>query len=131
MDLVDDYDTGLYNDDNITKLDNSTGGKTYRITLWAAGITDVAGNELDGDGDGTGGDNWVYGETAGQDDMLVPILGDGDLDGDVDFFDYMPAKGNFGMTDAVWQDGDFDYDGEVTFFDYLTAKGNFLQSVTR
>jgi len=54
------------------------------------------------------------------------IPGDTDLDGDVDFFDYLTAKGNFGMaTGAGWADGDFDRDGDVDFTDYITVKGNF------
>jgi len=59
-------------------------------------------------------------------DVLASEYGDADLDGDVDFLDYITTKGNFGTaTGAGWADGDFDGDDDVDFFDYLTAKGNF------
>lgn len=130
QDVLFDYDeqaeTGTWDFRALTALDPGW----YRITLSAAGITDVAGNELDGDGDGTGGDDWVYGGEAPQDDMLLPILGDCDLDGDNDFFDYVTLKVHFGL-EGNWRDGDLDYDGHVTFYDYITQKEHFGQSVTR
>jgi len=57
--------------------------------------------------------------------------GDADLDGDVDFFDYITTKGNFGtLAGGTWADGDSDFDGDVDFLDYITTKGNFGTSVT-
>lgn len=54
------------------------------------------------------------------------LVGDTDLDGDVDFLDYLGAKGSFGtMAGAGWYDGDTDADGDVDFYDYLAVKGNF------
>jgi len=69
-------------------------------------------------------------DRAGLEDVgwAEPLGGDADHDGDVDFFDYVTTKGNFG-TLGSWMEGDFDFDGDIDFFDYLTAKGNFGQSV--
>jgi hypothetical protein len=105
----------------------------YRITLSAAGVTDAAGNALDGDGNGTGGDDYIYGDDAGsEDDLLIPILGDTDLDGDVDYTDYMTTMGNYGQPSGMeWDDGDFDYDGDVDWLDYLAVKSHYGQSLSR
>jgi len=57
--------------------------------------------------------------------------GDADLDGDVDFVDYIKTKGSFGtLTGAEWSEGDSDLDGDVDFADYVATKSNFGSSVT-
>ena len=54
------------------------------------------------------------------------LVGDVDLDGDVDFFDYIATSNNFGETDGMgFQDGDMDGDGDVDFFDYITVSNHF------
>lgn len=62
---------------------------------------------------------------------MSALAGDADLDGDVDFLDYLTTKGSFGMdTGATWADGDFDGDADVDFYDYLAVKANLEQSVS-
>jgi len=58
----------------------------YLVTL-SAGVEDLAGNALDGDGNGIAGGDYVYGAAAPENDMLIPILGDADLDGEVGWTD--------------------------------------------
>ena len=98
----------------------------HTATLGAAGITDSAGDPLDGDGDGTGGDDFVVTEVNGK-PLLVAIPGDLDLDGavTVDIPQPFPLPAlpgdaqlllpNIGISSgALWADGDFDGDGAVT-----------------
>lgn len=102
----------------------------YSVTISATDVTDVAGNYLDGDGDGTGGDDYVYGEAAPQDDMLVPHLGDANLDGTVNWQDLQILAAHMGQS-GTWVDGDFNYDELVNYLDYLILKANTGKSVTR
>ena len=54
------------------------------------------------------------------------LIGDLDLDGDVDFFDYIATSNNFGETEGMrFQDGDMDGDGDVDFFDYIAVSNHF------
>ena len=58
------------------------------------------------------------------------LIGDLDLDGDVDFFDYIATSNNFGETEGMrFQDGDMDGDGDVDFFDYVTVSNHFGDSL--
>lgn len=57
------------------------------------------------------------------------IFGDADLDGEVDFADFLTVSRNYGRTDAGWAMGDFDGDKQVTFGDYLLVSQNFGWSV--
>ena len=58
------------------------------------------------------------------------LIGDLDLDGDVDFFDYIATSNNFGETEGMrFQDGDMDNDGDVDFFDYITVSNHFGDSL--
>ena len=45
--------------------------------------------------------------------------GDTNLDGTVDFADFLIFAANFGTTGASWSEGDFDADGSVGFTDFL------------
>jgi hypothetical protein len=61
-------------------------------------------------------------------DVLQTVYGDADLDGDVDFLDYLAVKAHFGAEPPVvagWPDGDFDGDGDVDFEDYCAGRSNF------
>ena len=52
--------------------------------------------------------------------------GDTDLDGDVDFVDFLNFSASFGKTgDTSWAEGDFDSDCEVGFTDFLFLSQNF------
>lgn len=56
-----------------------------------------------------------------QDDLLP---GDLNLDGNVDAFDYITLKNNYGMAGASWMDGDFNGDGIVGYEDLLAVQTN-------
>jgi len=53
------------------------------------------------------------------------MFGDTNLDGAVDFTDFLQLSTNFGAADAIWETGDFNCDGEVTFADFLILSSNF------
>jgi hypothetical protein len=63
--------------------------------------------------------------SAGQLEIAPALLGDCNLDGVVNFSDFLILAGNFGMTAADWDEGDFLYTGTVTFADFLALAGNF------
>lgn len=52
-------------------------------------------------------------------------VGDVNLDGEVDFNDFLTLSTNFGQTSLTWTHGDLDCDGEVAFADFLTLSANF------
>ncbi len=92
----------------------------YTLSMVASGIEDAAGNPLDGDGDGTGGDD--YSES-----MMVALEGDLNLDGQVSFHEAAVAVANIGLTGAGWADGDGDGNGTVEVGDAQAAVGNYGQ----
>ena len=58
-------------------------------------------------------------------DILKTRRGDLNLDGEVNFADFLELSGSFGKSSATWADGDTDGDGNVAFADFLTLSGNF------
>lgn len=52
------------------------------------------------------------------------VAGDTDLDGDVDFTDFLVLSANFGMSGG-WTEGDFNQNGTVDFDDFLAQSANF------
>ena len=57
--------------------------------------------------------------------ILRTNLGDADLDGNVDFDDFLALSANFGAVDVGWQQGDFDGDRDVDFDDFLQLAASF------
>jgi hypothetical protein len=58
--------------------------------------------------------------------VATPMLGDLDLDGDVDLADLQVLLAHYGMTSgATWADGDFDGDGDVDLNDLNTLLANY------
>ena len=56
----------------------------------------------------------------------MPLLdGDANLNGRVDFHDFLVLANNFSKEDAKFADGDFDGDGRVSFLDFLVLSENF------
>ena len=51
--------------------------------------------------------------------------GDANLDGTVDFQDFLFLSANFGATEASWRDGDFDDSDGIEFADFLLLNSNF------
>jgi parallel beta-helix repeat protein len=83
----------------------------YRATLHAAGITDAAGNPLDGNGDGAPGDDYTF-------DFFF-LNGDANRDRTVGFADLVTLAQHYGTTDGDWSHGDFNYDGQINFADLV------------
>lgn len=57
--------------------------------------------------------------------MLGTRPGDTDLDGDVDFRDFLVFSVGFGQANVGWSGGDFNCSGDVTFADFLLLSANF------
>lgn len=69
------------------------------------------------------------GVTLGDELAAAGILGgDADLNGRVEFADFLLLSASFGSEDAHFGDGDFDCNGRVEFADFLTMSSNFGQS---
>ena len=76
--------------------------------------------DLDGDGSVTQADvSFLVRE------ILKTREGDLNLDGIVDFDDFLELAARFGSTDAGWEQGDLDGDRAVTFDDFLALAANF------
>lgn len=83
----------------------------YRATLDASMVKDLAGNSLDGDGDGAGGDDSAT-------DFFV-LAGDANHDRSINFADLVVVAQNYGGTGKTYAQGDFDFDGAVGFSDLV------------
>ena len=57
-------------------------------------------------------------------DLEFALVGDANLDNEVDFSDFLILSENFGDTGS-WTSGDFDLDGAVQFADFLLLSENF------
>jgi hypothetical protein len=93
----------------------------YRLTLLATQITDSAGNQLDGNGNGTGGDNYVF-------DFFV-WAGDANRDRTVNSDDFNILAGSFGMGGKNFTQGDFTYNTVVNSDDFNILAGKFGQTL--
>jgi hypothetical protein len=85
----------------------------YQLTLHAAGVHDIAGNPLDGNSDGSGGDDFPF--------PTFFKVGDLNHDGIVDFADLVILAQNYGGTGKTFGEGNLDYDpaGNVDFADLV------------
>jgi hypothetical protein len=83
----------------------------YRLILNGAAVKDRATNSLDGNGDGTGGDDYTM--------DFFALAGDANHDGSVNFADLVTVAQNYGGTDKSYVQGDFDFDGVVGFSDLV------------
>jgi hypothetical protein len=95
---------------------------TYRAHLLSAGITDLAGNQLDGDGNGIGGDFHIF--------DFFHLSGDADHDGRVNFNDLVILSQNYNTAGKTFAQGDFDYDGSVGFTDLVILSQRYNTSLT-
>jgi photosystem II stability/assembly factor-like uncharacterized protein len=81
----------------------------YRATLRAVSLADASGNMLDGNADGTAGDNATF--------DFFTLTGDANRDGAVDFLDLAILAQNYNTAGKAYAQGDFNYDGTVDFLD--------------
>ena len=56
-------------------------------------------------------------------------MADANLDGTVDFADFLAISTNFGREGVGWSGGDFDCSGDITFADFLLLSTAFGQDV--
>ena len=70
--------------------------------------------------------SWLAAASAADPSGRTFVVGDTDLNGVVNFADFLSLSGNFGQASgATWGMGNFDNDGGVNFSDFLALSGNF------
>ncbi|MDP9173964.1 MAG: hypothetical protein M3O30_08885 [Planctomycetota bacterium] len=62
--------------------------------------------------------------------VTYAYAGDANLDGKVDFADFVILSNHFGSTATKWDQGNFNYDGGVDFADFVILSNNFGDGVT-
>ena len=62
--------------------------------------------------------------------IRVTLAGDANLDGAVDFNDFLVLQNNFNAAGTRFDQGNFNYDGSTDFNDFLVLQNNFGQSIT-
>jgi fibronectin-binding autotransporter adhesin len=67
---------------------------------------------------------------AGYELITSAFPGDGNLDGKVDFNDFVLISTHFLASDINWDHGNFNYDGVVDFNDFVVLSTNFGEGVT-
>jgi len=86
----------------------------------------VAANSVNNNGAGL---TTFHGQSVGPNDLLIgyTFAGDSNMDGSVNFGDFLLLQGGFSNTvgGKLWQEGDFNYDGFSNFSDFLLLQGNF------
>jgi len=92
----------------------------YQAVLAASAVKDLASNSLDGNGDGTGGDDYKF--------NFFQLAGDADRDRQVGFSDLVLVAQHYGGA-GVYADGDFNGDGMVDFADLVTVAQNYGASL--
>lgn len=88
----------------------------YRSLLDGSQVTDSAGQSMLSD--------LLIGP------ITVAIQGDANLDGRVDFEDFVIVSNGFGKTNVGWTEGDFDGSGGVDFSDFIQLANHFGQSLS-
>ncbi len=93
----------------------------FRARLVAAGIQDLSGNTLDGNGNGVGGDDHTF--------EFFFMQADANRDRRVNLLDFDIIAANFGQLGTTFGQGNFNYDNitNLADFDILAARfGNVL-----
>ena len=105
----------------------------YTLTIFASKVSNAFGN-LDGDGNGVGGDDFVLASASGANPPtnIFRHFGDNDGDGDTDAADFLAFRATWGL--ATGQPGfnpalDFNNDGDVDAGDFLSFRSRFGSSV--
>jgi hypothetical protein len=90
----------------------------YRLVVHAAGVADRATNLLDGNGDGTAGDDYTF--------DFFQLSGDANRDRVVDFNDLVALAQHYNAPSGEsWATGDFNADGAVDFNDLVSLAQNY------
>lgn len=90
----------------------------FDFEIGREGVFDVNNNVLDGNGDGLSGDTF-------RQQVTTAVPGDINLDGVVNFADFLLLSANFGSEGGDWLTGDLDGDRTVGFADFLILSRNF------
>jgi PKD repeat protein len=90
----------------------------YRLVIAAGAVQGAAGNQLDGNGDGSVGDDFSR-------DEVLTWQGDVNLDLEVGFSDFLVVAANFGVDGTNWSSGNFDGSPATDFDDFLALSTNF------
>lgn len=106
---------------SLMNLDGEPGLTVGDVDLLSSAIafqTSETRYDIDGDGQVTSRDldYWIF--------FSNNLPGDIDLDGDVDFPDFLQLSASFGAA-AAWSGGDMTGDGRVGFDDFLRLSANF------
>src|SRR5207237_978541 len=104
---------------------NSLADGRYTLTVLAGSVSSVAG-QLDGNGDGTGGDNYSLVGAPGAAPNLFRFFGDANGDGTVAANDFIVFRQYFGGVNDIF---DFDGDGSVSANDFIQFRQRFGGSI--
>jgi len=114
----------------VVTLNGFTGAQTesgsladgvYTLTVFANQVTDAFGQFLDGNGDGTPGDNYVSPTTGPN--RIHRLFGDSDGDGDADGLDFAALRLAFAVGNTLAFDADGD--GQLTAADVAAFRERF------
>jgi hypothetical protein len=95
----------------------------YTLTVFAASVTDLPAQQfLDGDGNGTAGDNYVLVGDNTNSPKLFRLFGDGNGSGNVDVADFGTFRAAYGTSNFVY---DFDNGGGVDANDFGAFRQRF------
>ncbi len=103
----------------------------YVLRVLANQVHDAAGNTLDGNGSGTGGTDFVYGDDTAT-ERLFRLFGDHTGDGTVNAADYGSFRNAFGSSTgqaAYIEWLDIDGDGFINAFDFAQFRTRFGTSL--
>ena len=70
-----------------------------------------------------------YSDSGSAVTVALVIPGDANLDGKVDFNDFLVLQNNFNVSNTRWDQGNFNYDGATNFNDFLVLQNHFGQSI--
>jgi hypothetical protein len=124
---VDDFGVGT--EVNLSFTGGAVNGRSladgrFTLSITAANVSSPSG-QLDGDGDGIAGGNFVLvGNPATN--KLFRLFGDADGNGDVDAADFAAFRVAFGGSSAIF---DFDNDGSVSASDFIQFRLRFGGSI--
>ncbi len=93
----------------------------YLATILSAGVSDPAGNPLDGDADGVIGGNHPF--------SFFVLAGDANHDRAVDIYDLGVLATNWQTNGLLFTEGDFNYDGVVDISDLGILASNWQTSL--
>jgi hypothetical protein len=87
---------------------------------------DIASGFSYGIGYADGADGVIAGLPSGEIEIMFTLLGDANLDGQVNSEDFTPFSTNLGQNGS-WDDGDFNYDGTINSEDFTSFSHDLNQ----